>query len=331
MSDNLKNKFLSLLIFSGMILILNPVFSQEKPVLVDKIAAVVNGSIITMSEIDLLLGMGNAPVIKSLGSINTQENQEQRKKTVLDQLINDRLLVQEAEKLDIKVSKEEIDQHVREIIQENNWDEESFAQAVHMLGFTDITAYREHASRELLKGKIVKIKVASKVKVSDQEAEEEFQKQYRDGEEELVKASHIFIKTPNPATLQQINEARNRAEKALEMIDAGKKTFDELAAEISEDSSAKRGGDIGYFGKGTLEPTFEKVAFAMKKGETSGIVQTSLGFHIIKVTDKKTEKIRDIEEAKSRIKYELFQKNFEKCIIDWIKELRMKANIKINI
>ncbi|KYK36045.1 MAG: peptidyl-prolyl cis-trans isomerase [Theionarchaea archaeon] len=89
-----------------------------------------------------------------------------------------------------------------------------------------------------------------------------------------VKASHILVKK------------RSEAEKILEELKKGA-SFAELAKKHSECPSRKRGGDLGWFGRGKMVPEFEEAAFSLKKGELSDIVKTQFGYHIIKATDTK--------------------------------------------
>jgi parvulin-like peptidyl-prolyl isomerase len=89
-----------------------------------------------------------------------------------------------------------------------------------------------------------------------------------------VKASHILVKT------------ESEAEKILEDLKKGA-SFEKIAKEKSECPSKKRGGSLGWFGRGKMVPEFEKAAFSLKKGELSDIVKTRFGYHIITVTDTK--------------------------------------------
>jgi parvulin-like peptidyl-prolyl isomerase len=89
-----------------------------------------------------------------------------------------------------------------------------------------------------------------------------------------VKASHILVKT------------KSEAEKILDELKKGA-SFSKLAQQHSECPSKKKGGDLGWFGRGRMVPEFEKAAFSLKKGELSDIVKTQFGYHIIKVTDTK--------------------------------------------
>ena len=89
-----------------------------------------------------------------------------------------------------------------------------------------------------------------------------------------IKASHILVKTENDAKV------------LLLRIQKGE-SFVKLAMEFSTDSSAKRGGDLGWFGRGRMVRNFENVAFALEKGQVSQPVKTEFGWHLIRVTDKR--------------------------------------------
>ena len=132
--------------------------------------------------------------------------------------------------------------------------------------------------------------------------------QHRDDfrEPEQVNVRHILIKTP-PAGAEGkpdqkgIDEARAKAADILKQLKAGAK-FEDLAKKYSEDpGSAANGGSLGWIGKGRTVPEFEKAAFSLPKGGTSDLVQSSYGFHIIHVDDKKDAQLKSLAEVKAQI------------------------------
>lgn len=123
---------------------------------------------------------------------------------------------------------------------------------------------------------------------------------------EQVNVRHILIKTPLPGADGKVDQkavdtARAKAEDILKQLKGGA-NFADLAKKYSEDpGSAKNGGSLGWIGRGRTVPEFEKAAFSLPKGGTSGVVQSSYGFHIIHVDDKQDAHVKTLDEVKSQI------------------------------
>lgn len=125
------------------------------------------------------------------------------------------------------------------------------------------------------------------------------------GKEER-RASHILITAPKDAPAAERAKAKAKAEELLAAVRKAPDSFAEMARKNSQDpGSAPNGGDLDYFARGAMTKAFEDVAFALKKGEISGVVETEFGFHIIKVTDIKSPKQRSFEEMKPELEAEL--------------------------
>ena len=107
-------------------------------------------------------------------------------------------------------------------------------------------------------------------------------------EMEVVRASHILVMVDKSATKDAKETARKKIDELLQRAKKGE-DFANLARANSDDrGSGQRGGDIGFFSKGMMVPNFEKAAFALKKGEIRNVVETEFGYHIIKLTDRKS-------------------------------------------
>src|SRR5215469_7410204 len=121
-----------------------------------------------------------------------------------------------------------------------------------------------------------------------------------------VKVSHILIKTPLPGADGKVDEkgvaeAQHRAEDLLQKVKSGT-NFEEIAKKYSEDpGSAKQGGSLGWIGRGQTVPEFEKTAFSLPKGQTSDLVKSSYGFHIIRIDDKQEAHVKSLDEVKAQI------------------------------
>ena len=115
-----------------------------------------------------------------------------------------------------------------------------------------------------------------------------------------VKARHILFKLADDALKEAEDKVRKVAEEVLAKARKGE-DFAKLAGEYSQGPTKSKGGDLGYFKKGQMVPAFEDVAFKMKKGETSDLVRTQFGYHIIKVEDIKEASTKSLEEVRDEI------------------------------
>ena len=135
---------------------------------------------------------------------------------------------------------------------------------------------------------------------------------------EQVKVSHVLIKTPLPGPDGKIDpkgveEARKKAEDILNQLKARAK-FEDLAKKYSEDpGSGKQGGSLGWIGRGRTVPEFEKTAFSLPKGQLSGLVQSSYGYHIIRVDDKQQAHVKPLAEVKDQIETVLKQQKAQRA------------------
>src|SRR5215469_586698 len=166
----------------------------------------------------------------------------------------------------------------------------------------------------------------NKIEASIKVTPEDISSYYRDHRDqyrvpEQAKVSHILIKTPLPGADGKVDdkgvaEAQRRAEDLLKQVKNGS-NFEELAKKYSEDpGSAKQGGSLGWIGRGQTVPEFEKAAFSLPKGQTSDLVKSSYGFHIIRVDDKQDAHVKPLDEVKADIepvlKHQMAQQEAQK-------------------
>jgi peptidyl-prolyl cis-trans isomerase D len=147
---------------------------------------------------------------------------------------------------------------------------------------------------------------------------------------EQVNVSHILIKTPLPGPDGKVDpkgveEARKKAEDVLKQLKAGG-NFADLAKKYSEDpGSGKNGGSLGWIGKGRTVPEFEQAAFSLAKGATSGLVQSSYGFHIIRVDDKQAAHVKALDEVKDQIEGAIRQQKAAQAAANQVNSLLAQA------
>lgn len=190
----------------------------------------------------------------------------------------------------------------------------------------------ELMTNDLLASQYLLKEVVGKINVTDDDINlyyKAHQEEFRTPE--MVRARHILIKVDKSASNDDKAKARSKAEDILKRIKAGE-DFAKLASEFSEDPGSKnKGGDLGFFPKGRMVPDFEKVAFSLKPGEVSDIVETPFGFHIIKVEEKKESIQEPLEKVKDKVKEKVFA-DFRKAKVDEFVEKAMKdAGVELNL
>jgi len=147
---------------------------------------------------------------------------------------------------------------------------------------------------------------------------------------EQVSVSHILIKTPLPGPDGKVDakgteDARKKAEDVLKQLKAGG-NFADLARKYSEDpGSGKNGGSLGWIGRGRTVPEFEKAAFSLAKGSTSDLVQSSYGFHIIRVDDQQSAHVKTLDEVKDQIEESIKQQKAAQAAANQVNALLAQA------
>ena len=147
-------------------------------------------------------------------------------------------------------------------------------------------------------------------------------------EPESVRVSHILYKIPAAASAGEVEKIRKEIGTLRAEIIAGK-GFEEAARQKSTCSSATKGGDLGYIKPNYMPREFDAVAFSMSPGSVSDVVRTRHGFHLIKVFDKKPERIPDLGELKDFIEKHLKREAQKKKIDEIVRELRRTASVEV--
>lgn len=163
----------------------------------------------------------------------------------------------------------------------------------------------------------LKKKVETESKISDEELKKFYDQnldKFKAGEQ--IRASHILVKSEQEAQaiLDQLKKGAN---------------FEELAKSKSADTSAAKGGDLGWFGKGNMVPAFEKAAFGLKEGQLSNIVKSDFGYHIIKLTGKRAAGTRSLDEVKEQITAAIMPQKQQQIFLKLKEDLKKGAKIEL--
>ena len=247
----------------------------------------------------------------------------------LDQLITYTLLSQESKTQGVKVEPAEIDAKMGQLKSQFP-SQEAFEKALKERGLTP-ESLRKDAQVDLSVTKLMDAQVATLPGPSDAEAKDFYDKnQDKFKEEEQVRASHILVRADEKADAATKQKARAKIDGLLKQVKAGG-DFAKLAQANSDDGSASQGGDLDYFRRGAMVPAFDKVAFELKPGQVSDVVQTQFGYHIIKVTDRKAGRTVPFEEAQGKIKEFLGGQKKQQHADAFIDGLKKKSKIEVLI
>lgn len=233
--------------------------------------------------------------------------------TVLDQLITERIIAQEAAKQKIKVTDAEVQEEVDQLIEESYYGmKDLYEQALAQYGITE-DILKENIRTELQLAAIVR----SKIEVTEAEVEEYFTENQADFNiPEKIDVRHILVET------------EEEAQEILTSLNAGE-DFAELAKEHSQDpGSAEQGGNLGSSTRGQFVAEFEKVAFALPVGEYSEPVKTQHGYHIIEVLQRQEEEEVEFAEVKEQVKEALIEKKVNERIAEEYNNLYEAAEVE---
>jgi peptidyl-prolyl cis-trans isomerase C len=282
-----------------------------------KPAAVVNGTAITMAEVEAILKQAALPSATPL----TEEQKKQMRTEAVGLLIDDLLLQQFLRKNGPRIATAEVDKRVAELADSLKKQKKTLADF-----------YKESGQTEAQ----LRINVVNMMQwaafVKEHLTDADIQRYYQNNKEffdrVLIRASHIVLRMLPSATTVDKQTARAKLEGLRRDILAGKVEFAEAAKKYSQCTSAPGGGDIGYFPrKLALEENFARAAFALKVGDISDVVETDYGLHLIKVTDRKPGTPSDF----NKIREEVRDLCIEEMRLAVLEQQRRSAKIEVNL
>lgn len=285
----------------------------------------VNGAAITRAELDrtvkALLGQGRDP--KQL----PPDMLKQATEAALSQLTAAELLYQAGLKLELK----DLDKQVAARVAQSKYQYPSqaeFDKALQSVGMTQ-KEMEEAARKDIVINNLIAQRFADKAQVAEPEVRKFYEdnklKQFTQGDR--IKVSHILIGVAKDATPEVKKQAKEKALAVLKRVKSGE-PFAEVAKKESTSPTKEQGGALGIIAKGQTVPAFEKAAFAMAAGQISDVVETPVGFHVIKVEQKLKPSTDRYEDVKSQIAGNVKREKIRQMIAAYVEELRGKAKIE---
>ncbi len=292
--------------------------------IIDKVIAVVNNEVITQSELDRIL----IPIYIQYKEIYNEEELAEKidgaRRELLSQMIEDKLILQEARKEGILANEEEIGKYINEI--KNKFTNEEEFEEILASQNMSINSLKKKYAEQIKMKKIFERRVRSKVVVLPTQVEEYYKGHLDVFEEpETVVLRTIVLKAEEPENRQVVLKKISDIKKRLD----GGENFEEMAREFSEDNSAIEGGLIGYVKNGQLIEELNKEVFSLKPNEISGVIESDLGFHIFKIDEKISAHSRSFEQVSDEIRNMLYQQKVNQRFEEWLDKLKKDAYISI--
>jgi peptidyl-prolyl cis-trans isomerase SurA len=290
--------------------------------LVDRILAVVNNDIVTLSEFNKsyaklamqIRGSDYSPEQQKelLSKLNTQ---------VLDTLIKETLTEQQAKTFQIEIDDKEIDDAINDVRERHHYTEDEFERILQMQG-SSIAEYREHIRKQKLQSQLVGIMVQSKVVITDEDIKAYYDSHPEDYQSKTTYHLRTIIKR------QVSDEVRKEMDDALASFESGI-PFEDVAKKYSEPPFNESGGLLGSYSLDQLSLQIQNEIKDLQIGLCTSVLQTDQGLQILYVEDITQEGGQSLEEASPDIKIILYQTKMEQRYHAWIDDLKKKSHIKL--
>jgi len=292
-------------------------------------AARVNGVEISAERLRLYFEEFLGERGRNLAAIRSPSAFKELKRQALDQLIEQELLWQEARRRKRVAPDQEVDAAVRKFAAQFP-DERRRQAALERGGFTD-ESYRAWVREQLSISRLVEKEIVPTVKVTREDARDFYEANgHLFDQPAEARVRHILARLAPGASEADKAAARARLEVLRDQARAGA-DFAALARAGSDDGSASSGGDLGWFGKGTVTPTLERAAFEVPVGMVSEVFETGDGLHILRVEERREEARTPFKEAEPSIRERLLQQRRREAVSARARKLRQAGTIEVLI
>lgn len=295
---------------------------------VERIVAIVNNEIILESDFKELQHKMKTPALldDSLHMGKSAEDLKKDRKVQLDYLINEKIMQSEIKRLNHSVTMERVDQEIKDMAKKNNVSVAEILAAFKAQGIST-SEYQNFLKEKIEKQSLIESEIISKLRISDDDALAEYLKKNPENKSSVNEftIAHIFFNPKKGGP----EAALKRAQVVQDKLRQGK-TFETLAEQNSEDPNFTTGGLLGTFKSGEFMKEVEDSIQNLNPGQTTGLVKSRMGYHIVKLLGKKLTTDPKFEREKERIKSGLFEQNFKRQMKNWLQSKREEAFIRIN-
>lgn len=291
---------------------------------VEAIVAVVNDEVITLYQYKRQSEILYQTLSRQLQGAELNEQYKKMRRELLDQMITDILLLQEAKKLDINVN-EQVNMSIEKIKKDNGIETDNQLKQVLMQQGISFEDWKMQMEENLMKQNIIFTNVGRTVVVDDSEIIS-YYKQHQDEftEPPVYRLKAIYISAEGKSE----EEVQAKMEEVDAKIESGE-DFAVISGEYSEGPEKESQGDLGVYKKGELEKNLEQAVDVLKTGEITPWLEIKNGWYLLQLEDRKESYIKAFDDVKKEIEKKLFEERSDKKLKKYLEELKQKSYIKI--
>jgi len=309
-----KNAVLSSITMLAILLAFSLQGTASGSVVVDRVVAIVNDDIITMSDLQREI----------MTNKKTEGKQDER--VVLEDMIDRKLQMAAAKRVGMDVTDKELAEAVADIMKRNAMDSKQFDAALAKEGLT-LDQYKSELREQMTLSRMFNKYVRTGLAVDEAEAKAFYQKHIKNYTlPEEIHVRQFFLSLPKKAKPEQIAAIKAKAQAVYDRAKSGE-DFIRLIREESDGVTVSQDGDLGFIQRGEAIPEIEKAAQALKPGEISLPFQAADGFNIIRLEEVRTP-VKPYEKVKDEIMNALYQEKMENTYRGWLQTLRSDAHIE---
>ena len=305
-----------------------PCIRAAEPQVIDGVAAVVNGDVITFSQVEELSGPQERTLHEQYTGQDLIDKIKEARLGALNDLIDRQLIVQEFKKKEYTMPEYVVDDQIQNIIKaEFGGDRQAFLRTLNAQGYS-LTKFREMQRDKVIVGAMRQNNVKGNFEATPQEVQAYYETNKQDFVTPEQLKLRMIVLNADPLDSNSADSMSKTADEIREKIQAGA-DFATMAKTYSMDGTAASGGDWGYVDRKTLNQQLTDVAFSLSPGQVSQVVRIGDSFYILYCESKKDSGVIPLTEVQSGIEKKLEQVQRQKATQRWIDSLREKAFIKI--
>lgn len=299
-----------------------------KAAIVDRIVAIVNEDIITLSELKDAFAPYRERLERTTPEAERPRATEEAMRFLLNRLIDNKLIEQQARKKGVVVRDDEVAGYISRLLENKKISLADFIKSLEEAG-TNLERYKADLKADLLRNRLIRREIQTKIVISEDEIGEYYKNHREDYEgKEAVHLKQILIPIPPGSSEEKAAELKKIAEGIRERIEKGE-PFELIADQYAQQTAGQTGGDLGFIERGSMHAEVEEVAFRLPVGQVSPVIRSPAGFHIIMVAAKKGAGIKPLSEVRMEIVQKLEEKKMMERFDQWIDSYRKMSIIEI--